>query len=202
MANPLYPVFLKLHQLQTLVVGAGVVGHEKLSLLLKSSPRAQLTVVAPEVSAPVRALLVRYPHVRLLERPFAADDLEGMDLVIAATGLPALGAEVRREARARGVLVNVADTPQACDFYLGAIVTRGDLKVAISTNGRSPTFARRFRELLEESLPEDVDELLVHLHALRQRMQGDFASKVAQLNQLTAGLLASDQDHSSEAPTP
>ena len=187
--NNLYPIFLKLHTLRMLLVGAGEVGYEKLSFILKSSPGAQITVVAPRVSEEVRELIAQSEAVRLLERPFLSDDLKGRDLVIAATDRPEINAYVRTEARKRGILVNVADTPELCDFYLGAIVTRGNLKVAISTNGQAPTFAKRFRQLLEAMLPEETSDLLGHLKAVRDRLTGDFASKVRQLNDLTAPLV-------------
>ena len=188
--NPLYPVFLKLHELRLLIVGAGEVGYEKLSFILKSSPRANISVVAPWVSEPVDELLAKENYrVDIHRRPFEETDVDGHDLVIAATNIPELNRRVRRAAKARGVLVNVADTPALCDFYLGSIVTKGQLKVGISTNGKSPTLAKRFRQLLEEVLPEETDELLANLHAYRDTLGGDFEEKVRRLNELTAGLL-------------
>lgn len=188
--NPLYPVFLKLHELRLLIVGAGEVGYEKLSFILKSSPQANITVVAPWVSEPVGELLDQGNyHVDIHRRPFEDSDIDGHDLVIAATNIPALNRQVRTAAKSHGVLVNVADTPALCDFYLGSIVTKGQLKVGISTNGKSPTLAKRFRQLLEEVLPEETDELLANLHAYRDTLGGHFEEKVRRLNELTAGLL-------------
>ena len=189
--NPLYPIFLKLHKLRLLVVGAGEVGYEKLSFILKSSPDAVVHVVAPEVKEDVAALLERLPDHRVTVslRPFETSDVEGFDLAIAATNFPELNREVQAACKAAGVLVNVADTPDLCDFYLGSVVTRGNLKVAISTNGTSPTLAKRMRQLLEEVLPEESDELLSNLKAIRDRLKGGFEEKVKQLNDLTASLL-------------
>jgi len=191
--NPLYPIFLKLSQLNVLIVGAGKVGFEKLTFMLKSSPDARITVVAPQVSEGVQELLRQFPHVQLIRRPYLSDDLRNRQLVIAATNDRPLNERIRADARARALLINVADTPELCDFYLGAIVTRGDLKVAISTNGKSPTFARRFRQLLEAVLPGETAPLLLNLRAIREQLQGDFSQKVKTLNQLTAGLLAARQ---------
>ncbi len=189
--NPLYPIFLKADQLQLLIVGAGNVGFEKLSFLLKSSPDAQVTLVAPEISEEVKTLLANQANrVKVIARIFLPEDVEGKDLIIAATNNRAINEKIRFHAKAKGKLVNVADTPDLCDFYLGAIVTRGHLKVAISTNGKSPTFAKRFRQLLEEVLPEDVNELLHNLRSIRQSLAGDFAYKVKRLNEITAGILA------------
>ncbi len=190
--NTLYPIFLKLNRLRVLIVGAGEVGYEKLSFMVKSSPDARITVVAKEVLAPVRRLIdeQRPEGLTVIQKPFEAEDTRGYNLVIAATNFRELNEQVRAAAKANGVLVNVADTPELCDFYLGSIVTRGNLKVAISTNGQSPTFAKRFRQWLEATLPEDTDELLRNLNKFRRRLNGDFSDKVRQLNSLTASLLA------------
>jgi len=190
-ANTLYPVFLKLHELNMLIVGAGEVGYEKLSFMLKSSPAARIRMVAPWVSPDVEDLLRRHAghRVSIDRRPFEPADVQAHDLVVAATNIPELNLQVREAGKAAGKLVNVADTPSLCDFYLGAIVTRGPLKIAISTNGQSPTFAKRFRQLLEEALPEETEDLLDHLKAFRDRIGGDFETKVRKLNELTASLL-------------
>jgi precorrin-2 dehydrogenase/sirohydrochlorin ferrochelatase len=86
-------------------------------------------------------------------------------------------------------LVNIADTPELCDFYLGGIVTKGNLKIAISTNGKSPTAAKRIRQLLEEVLPDELDELLENLNSYRATLKGDFEYKVKAMNEVTEGLV-------------
>lgn len=188
--NPLYPIFLKLHQLEMLIVGAGEVGIEKMSFILKSSPEARITIVAPEVRDEIWALIKgREDRIIVHQRKFEPSDLDGKDLAVAATCFVELNKQVQQEAKARGILINVADTPALCDFYLGSIVTRGDLKVAISTNGKSPTFAKRFRQLLESILPTETAELLDNLKVYRDRLTGDFEYKVHELNRLTEGLL-------------
>jgi len=191
MQNPLYPIFLKVHTLDVLIVGAGQVGHEKLSFILKSSPDANITMVAPWVSDEVKNLLIDNPEnkVTIINREFEAEDVAGKDMVIAATDISALNHRVHKISKAFGVLVNVADTPALCDFYLGSIVTRGNLKVAISTNGQSPTFAKRFRQVLEDILPENTDGLLSNLKVLRDRLKGNFTYKVQKLNELTSSLV-------------
>ncbi len=91
-------------------------------------------------------------------------------------------------------MCNIADTPELCDFYLGSIVTRGPLKVAISTNGQSPTFAKRFRQWLEAELPElETTDLIDNLKLFRDRLTGNFQTKVRELNTLTGSLLTSAQ---------
>src|SRR6185312_668859 len=99
--------------------------------------------------------------------------------------------DVAREARSRGILVNVADTPDLCDFYLGSVVRRGNLKIAISTNGKSPTVAKRLKEEIGNMIPEEMDGVLDNMQTIRSRLNGDFAEKVRTLNALTSVLTAS-----------
>ncbi|TAG65794.1 MAG: bifunctional precorrin-2 dehydrogenase/sirohydrochlorin ferrochelatase, partial [Runella slithyformis] len=93
--------------------------------------------------------------------------------------------QVQQDCKARKILVNVADTPDLCDFYLSSVVKKGDLKIAISTNGKSPTFAKRFREVLEEILPDSLQETLDNLVAIRNKLRGDFQDKLEKLNEIT-----------------
>ena len=188
--NPLYPIFLKLHELHMLIVGAGMVGYEKLSFILKSSPDAKITIVALWISPDILNLLASSNHhVQIIQKAFHPDDIQEHNLIIAATNDRALNHQVQQTAKAKGKLVNVADTPDLCDFYLGSIVTRGALKVAISTNGQSPTFAKRFRQFLEEMLPEEVDDLINNLKVIRDGLTEDFEGKVKKLNEVTASLV-------------
>lgn len=187
--NNLFPVFLKLEELDTLIVGGGNVGLEKLNALLKSSPAAKVTVVAGQIREEIRELAAGTNRIRLIERNFRVRDLQHKDLVLLATDNPELHHRIKGLARKRRLLVNVADTPDLCDFYLGSVVTKGNLKIGISTNGKSPTIARRMREYLEEALPDDTDALLKNMQAIRERIKGDFAHKVKMLNDLTSSWL-------------
>ncbi len=186
--NTLFPIFLKLEHLHTLVVGGGNVGLEKISALLRNSPAAHVTLVGREIRQDLRDFVADYPQVVLLEKPFEPLDLEDKHLVVCATDNPALHHDIRRLAHERGLLVNVADTPAECDFYLGSIVQKGDLKIAISTNGKSPTIAKRLKETLQEVLPDELNDLLQNMTAIREKLGGDFSEKVRSLNALTASL--------------
>lgn len=186
--NNLFPIFLKLRNINTLLVGGGNVGLEKLEALIKNDPEAQVTVVSKTFLPAVIALSQEHPRIQLIHRAFRSEDLDSRDLVMLATDQPQLHEHIRAEARRRNILINVADTPDLCDFYLGSTVTKGHLKIGISTNGQSPTFAKRFREVLEEILPEETNALLGNLKAIRDRLKGDFSDKVIKLNALTASL--------------
>ncbi|SEL15348.1 precorrin-2 dehydrogenase/sirohydrochlorin ferrochelatase family protein [Parapedobacter koreensis] len=195
MDNQLFPVFLQLNQLRTLLVGGGNVALEKLYALLGNSPQATIMVVAKEINPEVRAYTVDYPAVHLYERAFDDTDLDGVDLVVVAANNPSLNAHIRQESRKRHLLINVADKPDLCDFYLGSVVKKGNLKLGISTNGKSPTIAKRIKELLNEALPEEIDETLHYMSQLRDLLKGDFTDKVRELNAHTASLLTSKRKH-------
>lgn len=96
---------------------------------------------------------------------------------------------MHKAAKEHHKIVNVADTPALCDFYMCSIVTRGDVKVGISTNGKSPTFAKRMRQLLEEIMPTETNDLVNNLKVIRDRLKGDFEEKVKELNRLTKSLV-------------
>lgn len=188
--NNLFPVFLKLESLHTLIVGGGHVGLEKLTAVLKNSPSANITLIARTIQEPIKEIARKHPQVKLFERNFKLWDLWEKDLVLLATDNRQLHESIRNFARSRRILINVADTPELCDFYLGSVVTKGNLKIGVSTNGKSPTISKRIREYLEEALPEETNELLDNMQKIRDRIKGDFGHKVKVLNDITTNWLA------------
>jgi precorrin-2 dehydrogenase / sirohydrochlorin ferrochelatase len=188
--NNLFPVFLKLESLHTLIVGGGHVGLEKLTAVLKNSPSANITLVARNIQQPIKDLARKHPQVQLFERNFKLWDLWEKDLVLLATDNRQLHETIRNFARNRRILINVADTPELCDFYLGSVVTKGNLKIGVSTNGKSPTISKRIREYLEEAIPEETNDLLDNMQKIRDRIKGDFGHKVKVLNDITTNWLA------------
>ena len=188
MSNTLFPIFLKLDQLNTLVVGGGNVALEKVSAILRNSPEARVTMVATFFREDTLAYIEKFPLVRYEIREFLEADLEGRDLIICATDNVQLHQKIKALAVERHLLCNVADTPHLCDFYLGSIVQKGDLKIAISTNGKSPTLAKRIRAFLEEVIPADIQETMDGLEAYRNSLKVDFEAKIKALNELTKGL--------------
>ena len=186
--NHLYPIFLKLQKLQVLIVGGGFVAEEKLHFLLKSSPDANVNMVATFFREGTCKLAASH-GVSMDKRPFEAADLFGNQVVIVATDSEELNEEIYRQCRAQNILVNVADNPALCDFYMGGIVTKGNVKIAISTNGKSPTTTKRLRQFFEEVIPNKVDEMVLNLDAYRKTLKGDFEQKMEKLNELTKGLI-------------
>jgi len=186
--NHLYPIFLKANQLNILIVGGGHVAEEKLHFLLKSSPDAKVSLVSPEFEKETLELAKRF-DVELIEDTYRKTYLKGKHIVIATTNSPEVNMEVYKDCRAQSTLINVADNPPYCDFYMGGIVTKGNVKVAISTNGKSPTVAKRLRQFFEEVIPEDVNDLVNNLNTYRKTIKGNFEKKVQTLNEVTKGLI-------------
>jgi len=143
----LFPMFLKLEGRQCLVVGAGKVGEPKIGGLLESG--AHVRVVALDASPIVRQW-ARSGKIDLELRPFVADDLDGAFLAVVATNSRTLNERVYHEAQRRRVLCNVVDVPDLCDFFYPAVVRRGDLQIAVSTAGQSPSLAQKIRRQLEK----------------------------------------------------
>ncbi|MGA8620953.1 MAG: bifunctional precorrin-2 dehydrogenase/sirohydrochlorin ferrochelatase [Candidatus Sulfotelmatobacter sp.] len=142
----LFPMFMKLEGKRCLVVGAGKVGEPKIGGLIDTG--ASVHVVALEASPAV----LEWAHagkIALELRAFDAADLHGTFLAVVATASRALNRSIYQTAQLRGVLCNVVDDPEYCDFYYPAVVRRGDLQIAISTNGQSPSLSQKLRQQLE-----------------------------------------------------
>jgi siroheme synthase-like protein len=138
----LYPIFLDLSGRRCVVVGGGEVANRKARKLLQA--RARVVVISPEIGAELESVAVEVHR-----RPYRAGDLEGAFLAFAATGSREVNAAVAREARERGIQVNVADRPSDGDFALPSTLRRGRLQVAVSTGGASPALARKIKDELE-----------------------------------------------------
>jgi precorrin-2 dehydrogenase/sirohydrochlorin ferrochelatase len=163
----MFPIFLKLEGRRCLVVGAGNVAEGKIRGLLDT--RALIQVVAPNATFQIR----RWDwEGRLIWKPrnFDPRDLNDVSIVIAATNSHEVNSDIFREARLRNVLCNSVDDPENCDFYYPAVVKRGDLQIAISTNGRSPALAQRLRQELEEQFGPEYEAWIAELGAAREQL--------------------------------
>ena len=157
----LFPVFLKLTGRAVLLVGGGPVATSKLEGLQRAG--GDVTVVAPELSPAILA-----SGVRVCRRPFEDADLDGVWLVVAAA-TPEVNAAVSRAAEARQVFVNAVDDPPNATAYLGGVVRRGDMTIAISTAGRAPALAGLLREGIENLLPDELEEWFRTADQMRAR---------------------------------
>lgn len=189
-SNKLFPIFLKLEQLSILIVGGGNVGLEKLTAVLNNSPLTKIKLVAAVINEPIKVLAMDYPTIEMHERPFEEADLDGADIVIIGINDKTKSQEIALAAKAAHKLVNVADTPDLCDFYLSSVVQKGNVKIAISTNGKSPTVAKRLKEVLNDAIPQEINGVASNLSVIRESLNGDFGEKVRQLNELTKTLVS------------
>lgn len=179
--------------LDVLIVGGGHVGLEKLTFLLKSSPNAKVTVVSKSFIPEVMSLAGGF-NVCLVEDAYKRSYLSGKQIVIAATDDLNVNIQVYHDCKKENILVNLADNPAYCDFYMGGIVTKGNVKIAISTNGKSPTAAKRLRQFFEEILPDNINELVENLNSYRKTIKGDFEDKVSKMNELTKEMIKIKKD--------
>jgi siroheme synthase-like protein len=163
-----YPVALNLQGKRCLVVGGGALAEEKVEGLLRSG--AEVVVVSPEAESRLVELSAA-DEIVLYRRPYERGDLDGVHLVLAASDDRALNAAVAHDARAEDILVNAIDDIPNCDFFAVSIVRRGDLQIAISTNGLSPAFARWMREYLDAWLPYELGDLLSILADVRREVK-------------------------------
>jgi siroheme synthase-like protein len=188
--NNLFPLFLKLENFRLLIIGGGKIALEKLNAVLNNSPKTAVKLIAIDISEDIRQLASGHSQVVLLQKEYHINDLDGIDIIIAAVGNIETATQITNDVHQKNKLINVADKPELCDFYLGSIVQKGSLKIAISTNGKSPTIAKRLKEVINSMIPNEMENVLDNMQTLRQGIDGDFEEKVKQLNELTEVLVA------------
>ena len=163
----LFPIFLKIAARPCIVIGAGHLAESKIESL--RAAHAKVTVIAPEGTDRI-AELAAEGEIEWHQREYAAGDLTGNFLVIAATNVPAVNRAVHHEATGKNILCNAVDDPPFCDFYFPSVVRRGDLQIAISTAGASPALAQKIRKDINAQLPLDAGDWLTDLGNLRREV--------------------------------
>jgi siroheme synthase-like protein len=189
-SNNLFPVFLKLEELSLLIIGGGNVALEKLNAVLNNSPKTKIKLVGVEISNAIKELAEFKTNLKLIERAYSVQDIAEADIVIAAVNNLLTSEQIKKDSKENGKLVNVADKPGLCDFYLGSIVKKGSIKIAISTNGKSPTIAKRLKEVINKMIPDEMENVLQNLGIIRSGMNGNFDEKVKHLDAITKVLVA------------
>jgi precorrin-2 dehydrogenase/sirohydrochlorin ferrochelatase len=177
----LFPMFLKLEGRHSLVVGAGKVGEPKIAGLLETG--AHIRVVSVDASPAVR----EWAHIGRVDldlRPFQADDLNGVFLAVVATSSRPLNQRIYDEAQKRGILCNVVDVPDLCDFFYPSIVRRGDLQIAVSTSGKSPSLAQKIRQQLEKQFGPGYESWVTELGETRKLILSSDLDKQRKLDLL------------------
>ncbi len=163
----LFPMFVKLESREVLIVGAGRVGEPKIRGLLATG--ARIRVVAREASQAVRQWAIN-GEIILEEHGFIPSDLDNVFLVVVATSSRDVNQMIYDEAQARRILCNVVDVPEQCDFYYPAVVQRGDLQIAISTSGQSPSLAQKIRQQLERQFGPGYAHWVAQLGDTRRKV--------------------------------
>lgn len=177
----LFPMFMKLAGKRCLVVGAGQVGEPKIAGLIDTG--ASIHVVATEAGRQVYEW-ARAGKIDLELRTFSENDLDGKFLAVVATASESLNQLIYHEAKRRGVLCNVVDVPEYCDFFYPAVVRRGDLQIAISTSGQSPSLAQKLRQQLERQFGPGYEEWVRQLGETRRLILASDLDKAIKLELL------------------
>jgi precorrin-2 dehydrogenase/sirohydrochlorin ferrochelatase len=165
-----YPIFLELSGRRAVVIGGGAVAVRKAQALLAAG--ARLVVVAEHVDDMLTALCTRH-DAKLVRSIYSKNYLAGAVLVIAATNNRKVNMQIYKDCQQLEILCNVVDDPEFCDFFVPAVVKRGDLQIAISTEGYCPAYAGHLRKKLEETFSEKHGEFLAKLESLRKRIIKD-----------------------------
>jgi precorrin-2 dehydrogenase/sirohydrochlorin ferrochelatase len=162
-----YPIFLELGNRRVGLVGGGAVATRKAETLLKAG--ARLVVVAERIDEALRGLCIAH-KTELIEGKYSKAHLTGATLAIAATDNEKLNLRIYKDCQELEILCNIVDSPGLCDFYVPAVVHRGDLQIAVGTDGKSPAFAGHIRKKLEQIFTEKHGEFLAELEAIRIRI--------------------------------
>lgn len=165
-----YPIFLDLRTQRCLVIGGGEVAERKVETLLQAE--GQITVISPTLTPQLRAW-TQERRITVFLRPYQHGDVRGFSLVFAATDDEELHRHIATEAQEAGVLLNVVDRPALCSFISPAVVSQGDLTLAISTNGASPALAKRIRQDLQRQFGPEYAQALILLARVRERLGND-----------------------------
>lgn len=185
------PIFLAMEGRRCVVIGGGVIATRKVAQLVAAG--AQVTIVSPALT-PALEKMAAAASIEWRARNWITSDLDGFALAFAATDDPAVHREARAKARSLGVLINIADEPEGCDFIAPAVVHRGDLQIAVSTSGASPAMAARIRRELEAQFGWEHAAALRVMRAARKYLRAndaDLASRAKRLARLAESDLAS-----------
>ena len=163
-----YPLFLNIKDSNCVVIGGGAVAERKVRALIESG--AKVTVISSIISGGLNQL-AQQGVIKVVQRDYQPGDLAHALLVIAATPNPELNKEIALEGRRVKALVNVVDDPGNSDFIVPSVLRRGDIGIAVSTNGKSPALSRKIRSELEQYFPEEYSSLAIMIADVRQELK-------------------------------
>ncbi len=178
--NDLFPTFLNLENFSVLIVGGESAGLEKLNAILNNSPQTNIRLVADNIHDEIKLQAESNTNIELIGRAFEAEDLTDMDLVVIA--VKEKSEAIHAAAKGNGKLVHVTGQPEMCDFHFSPVVNKGNLKIAISTNGKSPEIAQYLKETLTDALPDTLEAIRENMPEIREKLRGNFFSGQQKLN--------------------
>ena len=180
--SELFPIFVRLRNRRALVVGGGAIATLRVKQLLAAE--AAITVIAPQATDEIKKLAAE-GSLQLLRREFERTDVDrSFFVVIGATNKPSVQQAMAEEAERHGLLYNVVDQPARCNFYMPAVVGRGNLKIAICTQGQSPALSGRLRQALEEAIPASAGEFIDLLGELRWKLKAKIPGNLKRQREL------------------
>ena len=160
-----YPIFLDLKSKRAVVIGGGSIAARKILGLLDA--QARVVVVADQIDAVLKTRC-KNTDTEFVEAKYSKDHLVGATIAFAATNDEELNEQIYKDCQQLKVLCNVVDDPELCDFFVPAVVKRGDLQIAVGTDGYSPAYAGHIRQKLEGIFTEKHGEFLAELEAIRK----------------------------------
>lgn len=182
--NTLFPIFLKLENLFILIIGGGKIALEKLNVIYKNSPKTKIYIVSNKINSKI-IKMIQFFNLKCIKRFYKKSDFKKKNIIIIAINNYYLNRKIKYNAKKKGKIINVVDTPKFCDFYFGSIVQKGNLKIAISTNGKSPTIAKHIKETFLNFFPNDINKILLNIYKIRSFLKGDLKYKIKIINDIT-----------------
>jgi precorrin-2 dehydrogenase / sirohydrochlorin ferrochelatase len=167
-----YPIMINLSDKQVVVIGGGDVALRKIRELIDAG--ARISVIAPDIHDEIDEICKRFPdRIEIQRREYRHGDLGNAFLAFSATNIHEVNGMILEESRDKGILLNAVDDPDNCTFIMPSSFRRGDLIVAVSTGGASPSMSAKLRRMIEETIPEDIETILEALKTIRSLLQSD-----------------------------
>ena len=170
--NNLLPIFLKVKNQPCLIVGGGKIAYQKIKQLVVC--KADISVISKKCINEIEELY-RDNKIKLIKSRYYKKYIIGYKLIISATSDNKVNKQVYSDAEKLGIPVNIVDEPELCSYYFGSVHSQGSLKVAVSTNGESPSAGKRIRELIAQSMPDKIDSILNRFNQLRKKIKSNMS---------------------------
>lgn len=196
--NFLFPVFLKPERVRLLIIGGNAKAFEKLTAILNSVPTIHIKLISSLIEPEIKELAAIHPSLTLEERSFVSTDFDEINLIIATVAQLDLARQLRQFSIEKEKLIALTEWPDLSDFFLGAVIKKGQLKIAVSTNSKSPAIAQRLCEVFNATIPDEMDELLHNMERIRERLSGDVDKRVKVLNKVARGLVEAPDERLAE----